>query len=61
MIASALESLLSTNAQQARHFNEALPQHRKVFEAIRNRNSEDASLWMRAILADTRALFPCPN
>ena len=58
MIASALETLLAINAQQARQFNEALPQHRKVFEAIQAGNSEDAQLWMRALLADTRTLIP---
>lgn len=58
MIASALETLLAINAQQARKFNEALPQHRKVFEAIQAGNSDDAQLWMRALLADTRALLP---
>jgi DNA-binding FadR family transcriptional regulator len=56
MVASALASLLQVNAQQARQFNEALPGHCKVFLAIEARDAEAASLWMRVLLADTRAL-----
>ena len=56
MVASALASLLQVNAQHARQFNEALPGHRKVFLAIEARDAEAASLWMRVLLADTRAL-----
>ena len=57
MVASALESLLEVNAQQAREFNEALPWHRKVFLAIEARDAEAAGLWMRVLLADTRSLM----
>ena len=57
MVGSALEALLAVNAQQARAFNEALPGHRKVWAAIAARDAEAASLWMRALLADTRALL----
>ncbi|MGE8397426.1 MAG: FadR/GntR family transcriptional regulator, partial [Comamonas sp.] len=56
MVASALESLLEVNAQQAREFNEALASHRKVFVALQARDAESAALWMRVLLADTRAL-----
>ncbi|MBQ0131829.1 MAG: FadR family transcriptional regulator [Comamonas sp.] len=57
MVGSALEALLAVNAQQARAFNEALPGHRKVWRAIAARDAEAASLWMRVLLADTRALL----
>ena len=57
MIATALENLLVTNAEQARRFNEALPAHRKVQQAIVAGQADEASLWMRALLADTRALL----
>jgi len=57
MIAAALENLLVANAEQARQFNEALPTHRKVQQAIQARNASGADLWMRALLADTRALL----
>lgn len=56
MVASALGALLEVNAQQAREFNEALPWHRKVLVAIEQRDAEAASLWMRVLLSDTRAL-----
>ena len=56
MVASALESLLEVNAQQARQFNEALPWHRKVWMAMEARDPEAAALWMRVLLTDTRAL-----
>lgn len=57
MVGSALEALLAVNAQQARAFNEALPGHRKVWQAIAARDAEAAALWMRVLLADTRALM----
>ena len=56
MIATALEGLLVVNAEQARQFNDALPAHRKVLQAILARNPDDAGLWMRALLADARVL-----
>lgn len=57
LVGSALEALLAVNAQQARAFNEALAVHRKVWLAIEARDVEAAALWMRVLLADTRALI----
>jgi len=55
IVASALESLLTVNAQEAGNFNDGLPMHGKVLAAIERRSPEDAELWMRALLADTIA------
>ena len=60
MISTALESLLVANAEHARQFNEALPMHRKVMQAILARDADDAGLWMRALLTDARDLLRQP-
>ena len=55
IVASALESLLTLNAQTAGGFNDGLPMHEKVLQAIRRQSAADADLWMRALLAETIA------
>ncbi|MGE8446475.1 MAG: FadR/GntR family transcriptional regulator [Comamonas sp.] len=60
IVASALESLLTVNAQQAGQFNDGLLMHGKVLAAIERRSADDAQLWMRALLADTIARWGAP-
>ena len=56
IIASVLETLIVVNTQEATGFNDGLPLHGKVLQAIERQSAEDAHLWMRALLADTKAL-----
>jgi DNA-binding FadR family transcriptional regulator len=54
---SALESLLSITARQAGGFNDALPDHRKVLDAIRDGDPQRALHRMAVMLSDTRELM----
>lgn len=57
IISSALATLLGVTARSATDFKRALPDHQKVFEAIRNRDAQSALHRMAGMLAETRALM----
>ncbi len=57
IIGSALEALLGVTARSADDFKRALPEHRKVLEAIREGDSQNALHRMASMLGDTRALM----
>jgi DNA-binding FadR family transcriptional regulator len=57
IIGSALESLLGVSARSAGDFKRALPDHQKVFEAIRQGDAQSALHRMAGMLSDTRALM----
>lgn len=57
IIGSALESLLGVTARNANDFRLALPEHKKVFEAIQHGDSQSALHRMAGMLSDTRALM----
>ena len=57
IIGSALESLLAVSARTAGDFKRALPDHQKVFEAIRLGDTQSALHRMASMLSDTRALM----
>jgi len=57
IIGSALESLLSVTARTSDNFNQALPDHRKVFEAIQAQEPQNALHRMAGLLSDTRSLI----
>jgi DNA-binding FadR family transcriptional regulator len=57
IIGSALESLLAVSARTSENFKQALPDHQKVFEAIRSRDAQSALHRMAGLLSDTRFLM----
>ena len=57
IIGSALESLLGISARKAGGFNDALPDHRKVLDAIRMGDAQRALHRMAVMLSDTRELM----
>lgn len=57
IIGSALESLLGITARQAGDFKDALPDHRKVLDAIREGDAQRALHRMSVMLSDTRDLM----
>lgn len=57
IIGSALESLLGVSARSAGDFKRALSDHQKVYEAIRQRDTQSALHRMAGMLSDTRALM----
>ena len=57
IIGSALESLLAVSARTSDNFNQALPDHQKVFDAIQARDAQSALHRMAGMLSDTRALM----
>lgn len=57
IIGSALESLLSVTARSSSDFRRALPDHKKVFEAIESGDAQSALHRMASLLADTRSLM----
>ncbi len=57
IIGSALESLLAVSARSAGDFKRGLPDHQKVFEAIRQGDAQNALHRMAGMLSDTRALM----
>jgi len=57
IIGSALESLLGVTARTSDNFNQALPDHRKVFEAIQAQEPQNALHRMAGMLSDTRKLI----
>jgi DNA-binding FadR family transcriptional regulator len=60
MIGSALESLLGVSARKAGDFKVALPEHRRVLDAIRDQDSALATEHMARLLADTRGRLVKP-
>ncbi|HEY2930083.1 FadR/GntR family transcriptional regulator [Piscinibacter sp.] len=60
MIGTALESLLGLSARKAGDFKVALPEHGRVLDAIRARDSSAAMQRMTGLLADTRARLTRP-
>ena len=61
IIGSALESLLGISARKAGGFNDALPDHRKVLDAIRMGDAQRALHRMAVMLSDTRELMQRSN
>jgi len=57
IIGSALESLLGISARKAGGFNDALPDHRKVLDAVRAGDPQRALHRMAVMLQDTRDLM----
>ncbi len=57
IIGSALESLLGVTARTSDNFKQALPDHQKVFEAIRLQEPQNALHRMASMLSDTRSLI----
>jgi DNA-binding FadR family transcriptional regulator len=57
IIGSALESLLGVTARSAGDFKRGLADHKKVFEAIQNGDSQNALHRMAGMLSDTRSLM----
>ena len=57
IIGSALESLLGVTARTADDFKRALPEHKKVFDAIEAGDSQSALHRMAGMLSDTRDLM----
>lgn len=57
IIGSALESLLGVTARTADDFKRALPEHKKVFDAIQAGDSQNALHRMAGMLSDTRVLM----
>jgi DNA-binding FadR family transcriptional regulator len=57
IIGSALEALLGATARSAGDFKRGLPEHQKVFEAIKNGDAQSALHRMASLLADTRTLM----
>jgi DNA-binding FadR family transcriptional regulator len=57
IIGSALESLLGVTARTADDFRLGLPEHRKVYEAIRDGDAKRALQRMAGMLSDTRELM----
>lgn len=56
IIGSALKSLLKISARRADGFSDALPDHRKVLDAIRMGDAQRALHRMAVMLSDTREL-----
>jgi DNA-binding FadR family transcriptional regulator len=57
IIGSALESLLGVTARTSDNFKQALPDHQKVFDAIRLQEPQNALHRMAGMLSDTRSLI----
>ncbi|MDH4449832.1 MAG: FadR/GntR family transcriptional regulator [Rhodoferax sp.] len=57
IIGSALEALLGISARTSDNFKDALPDHHKVFDAIRLREPQNALHRMAVLLSDTRSLI----
>lgn len=57
IIGSALEALLGISARKAGDFSDALPDHRKVLDAIRAGDAQRALHRMAVMLSDTRDLM----
>ena len=57
IIGSALESLLGVSARTSDNFNQALPDHQKIFDAIQARDAQGALHRMASLLSDTRSLM----
>jgi DNA-binding FadR family transcriptional regulator len=57
IIGSALESLLGVTARSAGDIKRGLADHKKVFEAIQNGDSQNALHRMAGMLSDTRSLM----
>lgn len=57
IIGSALESLLGVTARTSVDFKRALPDHQKVFDAIRLQEPQNALHRMAGLLSDTRSLM----
>jgi DNA-binding FadR family transcriptional regulator len=57
IIGSALESLLGVTARTSDNFKQALPDHQKVFDAIRLQEPQNALHRMAGLLSDTRSLI----
>jgi DNA-binding FadR family transcriptional regulator len=57
VISSALAVLLRVAARSTHDFKRALPDHHKVFDAIRNHDAPSATHRMAAMLSETRALI----
>jgi DNA-binding FadR family transcriptional regulator len=57
IIGSAMEALLGVTARSAGDFKRALPDHRKVFQAIEKGDAQSALHRMASMLSDTRELM----
>ena len=57
IIGSALESLLGVSARSAGDFKRGLPDHQKVYDAIKSRDAQSALHRMAGLLSDTRQLM----
>lgn len=57
MIGSALEGLLGITARTARNFNDSLPEHRAVLDAIERRDEEAARRCMAHLLTEARTMM----
>jgi DNA-binding FadR family transcriptional regulator len=58
VIGSALETLLSQTAQRATDFKVALPEHKRVLDAVAQQNVSAAFHGMSLLLSDTRQRVP---